>query len=181
MRRVILDTGHGQDNGIPGVYDPGARCGIYEEATYVRHLAQGVLGMLGEEAVLAPQGNLRYVRIPWQRRHVGGDDVFVSLHLNAGGGTGTEVLYSSGRPELSTHAALLSVAVASGLGLRDRGPRPDSQSVRGRVGILHHPVGIVLLLEAGFIDSPADMLALEARGAGVIAEALRTLFLRRTM
>ena len=52
-----------------------------------------------------------------------GADLFLAVHFNAGGGTGTEVWYYDGDDSARKLAAQMSVNVASALGLRDRGAK----------------------------------------------------------
>lgn len=168
---IYLDVGHGHDR-VTGRYDPGAVFGGHDEAVVVRELARGAMAVLPGVA-LAPDGSLSRARIPWQRRTLHGNDTLVSLHMNAGGGTGTEVYYSRRRPALRACAARMSAVVAAVLGLRDRGAKHDGLSRAGNLAILNgHPTATLLLLEIAFIDSPFDMIAVAERGADAVVRAL---------
>jgi N-acetylmuramoyl-L-alanine amidase len=173
---IYLDTGHGLHNARPGVYDPGATGSGTTEAEVVREVARAVLTRLAADRIpaqLAPDGNLASVRLPWQRRTLTRGDLLVSLHMNAGGGTGTEVLYSADRPALAEGAMRLSALVATGLGLRNRGAKPDTESHVGHVGILRaSDVGTTYLLEMGFIDSAEDCKVVQVFGPAAVAEAI---------
>jgi N-acetylmuramoyl-L-alanine amidase len=80
-----------------------------------------------------------------------GADIFIENHLNAGGGTGTEVLYedSRDRPE----ATAMSEALAAALKLRDRGAKRSTD-----IAVLQPHSGMVqLLIEWFFADSKKDV------------------------
>lgn len=97
---------------------------------------------------------------------IGSDGLAVSIHLNAGGGTGTEVLHYDS-PEL---AAKVSAAVATVLGVRDRGPK-DGKSI----GYINSTNAKTILIELCFIDSAEDMKKLMSKleeVAKVIAETI---------
>lgn len=72
----------------------------------------------------------------------------ISVHLNAGGGTGVEVLYYSEK-EL---AAKVSKAVAEVTGFKDRGAKQ-----RKDIGFLNSTNAPAILIEACFIDNKTDM------------------------
>ncbi len=173
---IYLDCGHGMSNRRPGVWDPGARGSGTTEAEVVRGVVAGALSQLhaaGTACDRAPDGNITDVRCPWQRRTLRDGDLFVSVHMNAGGGTGTEVLYPADRPDFATMAAALSAAVAKGLGLKDRGAKPDTDSHVGYVAVLHaSDVGTRLLVELGFLDDAEDARTVIAFGGQVLADAL---------
>lgn len=72
----------------------------------------------------------------------------VSLHLNAGGGTGVEVLYYSEK----SLAAKVSKAISDATGLRDRGPK-----IAKEIGFLNSTTAPAILIENCFIDNKKDM------------------------
>ena len=79
-----------------------------------------------------------------------GADLFIAVHLNWGGGTGTECYYHASDAGARTLAARMSANVASALGLRDRGAKTADFYV------LRKTTMRALLLEACFVDSKAD-------------------------
>lgn len=173
---MYLDTGHGLGNHRPGLWDPGAKGSGTTEAEVVRTVVAGALARLHEAGIpcdKAPDGGITAVRCPWQRRTLRDGDLFVSVHMNAGGGTGTEVLYPADRPDFAPTAAALSADVAKGLGLKDRGAKPDTDSHLGYVAVLHaSDVGTRLLVELGFVDDAEDARTVVAFGGQVLADAL---------
>ena len=80
-----------------------------------------------------------------------GIDLFVSLHLNAGGGHGTEVLYYAGDWKGHQYAARISANVAKALKLPDRGPKPNDW-----VGVICNTNPTAVLIEFCFVDTWDD-------------------------
>lgn len=78
-------------------------------------------------------------------------DLDISIHLNAGGGTGTEVWYYSGSSTGKSNAAAVSKKVADALGLRDRGAKATTG-----LYVLKHTVAPAILVECCFVDSKTD-------------------------
>lgn len=78
-------------------------------------------------------------------------DLDISIHLNAGGGTGTEVWYYSGSSTGKSKAAAVSKKVADVLGLRDRGAKATTG-----LYVLKHTVAPAILVECCFVDSETD-------------------------
>lgn len=93
-------------------------------------------------------------------------DLDISIHLNAGGGTGTEVLYTSSSGK--AWAEKVSKAVASALGLKNRGARK-----RDNLYVLNHTKSTAILVECCFVDSQTDENAWDAdKCAEAIVEAV---------
>lgn len=85
-----------------------------------------------------------------------GADLFIAVHFNAGGGTGTEVWhypYSSAK----TYAQDVSRELASALGLPNRG----AKSTTG-LYVLNHTEMPAILIEVCFVDTEADAAAWHA-------------------
>lgn len=80
-----------------------------------------------------------------------GADLFLAVHLNAGGGTGTEVWYYDGDEDARKLAARMSANVASALGLRDRGAKATRD-----LYVLRKTTMDAVLLEVCFVDSAQD-------------------------
>lgn len=76
-------------------------------------------------------------------------DIDISIHLNAGGGTGPEVwLYSD---KLNDVAARISTKIAKTFGLNDRGVKHSQ-----KLYVLRHTTAPALLVECCFVDSEKD-------------------------
>ena len=78
-------------------------------------------------------------------------DLDISIHLNAGGGTGTEVLYYSGSSEGRGMAAKVSEKVAAAFGWKDRGAK-----ARSDLYVLNNTRAVAILVECCFVDSRVD-------------------------
>lgn len=100
------------------------------------------------------------------RANAAGVDFFVSIHLNAGGGTGTEVLTTSNSGAKAI-AARTSATVAKALGLRDRG-RKD----RNNVTVIKATKMPAMLVEVCFVDTKKDAEAYWKLGAEGVALAI---------
>src|SRR5699024_137285 len=70
-------------------------------------------------------------------------------HLNAGGGTGCEVYYTSSKGK--TYAGKVSAAVAKALGIKDRGAKESDI-----LYVLNHTTAPAILVECCFVDSKTD-------------------------
>ena len=81
-------------------------------------------------------------------------DLFCSLHLNAGGGHGTEVLYYAGDSTGEWYARKISDNVARALDITDRGPKANDW-----VGVICNTNHTAVLIEFCFVDSWDDAQA----------------------
>ena len=100
------------------------------------------------------------------------DGIALSLHLNAGGGTGAECFYH--RRAIITgkkQATILMDRYHKTTGLANRGARPDTQSVDRYLYWIHKTNPWALLLEMCFIDNQKDTLYFK-NNRGRIAEAI---------
>lgn len=93
----------------------------------------------------------------WRYANARDIDLFVSLHLNAAGGTGTEVLYYQGDSTGQAYASRISEKVASALGLPNRGAKANNW-----VGVICNTNATAVLIEVCFVDRYEDYLAWSA-------------------
>ena len=159
-KRVVLDPGHGWLN------DGGASANGLREADIVLDVAQHsqrILQSYGAEVALTrtgyePNAGLEAAD---DRANAFRPDVVVSIHANAGGGTGTESCYvvdkaTSG--ESQRLASLLTAKVSERLGLRIRGNFPENQPGRrcgdGHYLYIHWMDAPAALIELAFVDGP---------------------------
>ena len=75
----------------------------------------------------------------------------VSIHLNAGGGTGIEVLYHPSSSKGKAMAKKMSAEVAEALDLKNRGAK-----ARSNLYVLNHTKAPAVLVECCFVDSKND-------------------------
>ena len=108
-------------------------------------------------------------------------DLAVSIHLNAGGGTGTECFYYRGDSKGKALAAKVSAACAKTQGIRDRGAKPDTASNVGSLGFICNTNPLAVLLEVCFVDTKTDYNAYEKTGAAAIAYAVANALVGETV
>lgn len=148
--RVCIDMGH-----TP--ISPGAS-GYLDELSCDRALGARVI------AELEARGHVVYNSTPAD--NVGGNeeinyrvryanskdlDLFVSIHLNAAGGTGTEVLYYQGDSLGQKYAARISENLANALGIPNRGAKANNW-----VGVICNTNCTAVLIEVCFVDRYED-------------------------
>lgn len=96
-----------------------------------------------------------------------GANLFIAIHFNAGGGTGTEVWHYTSSSSAKSYANKVSSAVASKLGLKNRG-------AKGSTGlyVLKHTKMTAILVEVCFVDTNADADAYNRVGYQAVAAAI---------
>lgn len=100
-----------------------------------------------------------------QRANGAGADFFVSIHFNAGGGTGTEV-FTTANSGAKDEAKRTSAAVAEVLGLTNRGHKTANYTV------LTNTRMAAILVEVCFVDTSKDAEAYRATTPEKIAQAI---------
>lgn len=88
--------------------------------------------------------------------HSSGADLFVSVHINAGGGTGIEVFHYPGSVEGEKLASKMKYYLVQQSQMVDRGIKT------GEFYVLKCTMMPAVLTENGFIDNPSDALKLGA-------------------
>ena len=83
-------------------------------------------------------------------------DYFISVHCNAGGGTGTETLIYGTGGNAEFLAKSVNDKIVNRFGLRDRGVK-----VRSDLGVLRLTNMPAILVETAFIDNKSDALLLK--------------------
>lgn len=96
----------------------------------------------------------------------GGTQLDVSIHLNAGGGTGVEVLYY----DQKQLASVISQSIATSLGIRDRGAKQ-----RKDLYFLNQTKHPAILIEVCFIDNAEDMKRLMGNMDSMVNEIVKVL------
>ena len=174
--RIFIDAGHGGQ-------DPGAVANGLRESEIVldvsRRLAE-ILRNLRIEVMLSRDIDVSLsVNQRWQMANSWGATHFISVHVNAGGGTGVETIIPTQSPNNSSRnlaenrrfASIMSNTLGSRLGLRvrrDNGVMLESETGHGTLGVLRHTAMLAVLVELAFIDSPAanpDVNILRSRRA----------------
>ena len=93
--------------------------------------------------------NATAVNARWQMANAFGADLFISIHANAGGGTGCETIFKSdiSKPIAQT----INDTYAETMGLRNRGIKP-----RTDLAVLNNTKMPAILIELAFVDAPVD-------------------------
>lgn len=155
---IILDPGHGMSNKRRGVFDPGAVYGEIREVDIAMDYANELRQMLiarGLQVVRTRRDNADPAPVD-RRDDIAvsyGGDLMISFHCNSTpGATGTEVFFRG--EDDRAMAEKLSAAVASALGLKNRGAKTEKESQHPQLAIMNF--GKCWLIELGFIDTTAD-------------------------
>ena len=100
-----------------------------------------------------------------KRANDAGADFFCSIHLNAGGGTGTEV-FTTSNSGAKDEAAATSKAVADVLGIKNRGHKTANYTVLVKTNMP------AMLVEVCFVDTAKDAEAYQRSTPEKIAAAI---------
>lgn len=182
-RRIVLDPGHGWEN------DPGATANEMREAEIaldVANRAKTILEAQGAVVGLTRTGYEPNVGLDQadDRANAFNPEVVVSIHVNAGGGTGTESCYTvdkSNSPDSQRLAGLLTTKVSQRLSLTNRGNfaenRPGQRCGNDSYLYIHWMNAPAAIIELAFVDGPPDNDVAKLRNnrqdfAQAIADAL---------
>ena len=161
MRKIIIESGH---HFKPGKQDPGAVSDGYKEAELTRHAKNSIAYHLRTlhpdvEVLLDDDEKTLSEVLKWIRNVEGNNSLIYSLHWNAASNnsaTGVEAFISDNASKKSKEMAPRIVDIVHHIsGLRSRGVKTESQSNRGRLGILNTNSPAVLI-EFAFINNPKD-------------------------
>lgn len=155
--KLCIDAGHGQDSRTPGVYDPGAVSGTFEEASIALLWANELWAAcvkLGLPVFMTRTTRLQSapLAVRVSRAELAGCTHFLSLHVNDAddaGANGVETLYR--RQESLAFAKQVQGVVLPIFRLRDRGVK-----LRPNLAVLRSGTMRSALLELGFIQSLED-------------------------
>ncbi len=94
-------------------------------------------------------------------------DLYISIHCNAGGGSGTEVYCFSKSSYAGTFAEIVQKNITQSTGLYDRGVKT------AKYYVIQNTLMPAILIETGFIDNPKDVEIISTdSGQSLIAEAV---------
>lgn len=163
--RLAIDPGHGLGNRKPGVYDGGAESHGVHEADVVLAFAltiKFIFKAAGFDVFLTRDeaSDVTPVSKRDDMAKAAGCTHFISLHLNEGGGTGTETFYRGN--EDHAWAELVNGAALRAFGLWNRGLKAEHQSQHSSLAVLDFK-GPGCLCELGFVDANKDRFILTDR------------------
>ena len=151
--KIAVDIGHNIPNnlGAKSIGDENVMVSEVGERLAVR------LRMSGYDVLMAAPVRASSVSDSLVQRvskaNGGRADLFVSIHMNAGGGSGTEVWIGSEKGRYIGDKVASSIA---GLGFRNRGVKLQGKDGKG-LYVLKHTRMTAILVEGCFVDSKSDM------------------------
>lgn len=173
---ICVSIGHGKS--AKGGYDSGALGGNYQEFKIGREIGKYIGEIFKGYACTADVINYDATlyltdRIAHVNKH--GYDLAIEIHLNAAGGTGSEVYYKHKSATGKKLAAAISKSIANTFGIRDRGAKVKINPSNGTdyFGFVRSCKCESLLIETVFIDTASDRKHVEtAAGQRQCAEAI---------
>lgn len=173
---ICISIGHGKS--AKGGYDSGALGGNYQEfkigreiGKYIGEVFKGYdckVDVINYDATLYLTERIAHVN-----KH--GYDLAMEIHLNAAGGTGSEVYYKHKSATGKKLAGAISKSIANTFGIRDRGAKVKINPSNGTdyFGFVRSCKCESLLIETVFIDTASDRKHVEsATGQRQCAEAI---------
>lgn len=173
---ICISIGHGKS--AKGGYDSGALGGNYQEfkigreiGKYIGEVFKGydcTADVINYDATLYLTDRIAHVN-----KH--GYDLAIEIHLNAAGGTGSEVYYKHKSASGKKLAGAISKSIANTFGIRDRGAKVKINPANGTdyFGFVRSCKCESLLIETVFIDTASDRKHVEtAAGQRQCAEAI---------
>lgn len=173
---ICISIGHGKS--AKGGYDSGALGGNYQEFKIGREIGKYIgevfKGYDCKADVINYDATLYLTeRIAYVNKH--GYDLAMEIHLNAAGGTGSEVYYKHKSATGKKLAGAVSKSIANTFGIRDRGAKVKINPANGTdyFGFVRSCKCESLLIETVFIDTASDRKHVEsATGQKQCAEAI---------
>lgn len=173
---ICVSIGHGKS--ANGGYDSGALGGNYQEFKIGREIGKYIGEIFKGYACTADVINYDATlyltdRIAHVNKH--GYDLAIEIHLNAAGGTGSEVYYKHKSATGKKLAGAISKSIANTFGIRDRGAKVKINPANGTdyFGFVRSCKCESLLIETVFIDTASDRKHVEtAAGQRQCAEAI---------
>lgn len=174
--KICISIGHGKS--ARGGYDSGALGGNYQEFKIGREIGKYIgeifKGYDCKADVINYDATLYLTeRIAHVNKH--GYDLAMEIHLNAAGGTGSEVYYKHKSSTGKKLAAAISKSIANTFGIRNRGAKVKINPSNGTdyFGFVRSCKCESLLIETVFIDTASDRKHVEtAAGQRQCAEAI---------
>lgn len=173
---ICISIGHGKS--AKGGYDSGALGGNYQEFKIAREIGKYIgevfkgydctADVINYDATLYLTERIAHVN-----KH--GYDLAMEIHLNASGGTGSEVYYKHKSATGKKLAGAISKSIANTFGIRDRGAKVKINPSNGTdyFGFVRSCKCESLLIETVFIDTASDRKHVEtAAGQRQCAEAI---------
>ena len=159
-KKICIIVGHGKSKS--GGYDSGAvsRDGKYEEFRIAKEIAKYAADYLGC-SLMNYEGNL-YLTDRIKAVNRADYDFVAEIHLNAGGGKGTEVFYYNGSPTGRKAAEAITAEIAKEFTVPDRGAKVRlGKNGKDYFAIIRDTKPTAILVETLFIDNDAELTLLK--------------------
>ena len=152
---ICFIVGHGKSKS--GGYDSGAVFGSWHEFKIAREIGKYAtdyynLNYAETADLMNYNGNL-YLSERITLANKNKYDFIAEIHLNAGGGYGSEVYYAKKSAKGKSIAAAISKKIALALGIKDRGAKIRTGSSGDYFGIIRQTSAEAVLVECAFIDT----------------------------
>lgn len=159
MPKICFIIGHGKSRS--GGYDPGACAGGHQEYRIAKEIAEHAQAYYNanyaEQADIMNQNADLYLTDRIKAVNAADYDFIAEIHLNAGGGTGTECYYHVGGGEGKKYAEAITAAISEAFGVKNRGAKVKTNSAgKDYFAIIRETSCTAVLVETLFIDS-ADL------------------------
>lgn len=159
--KIFIDAGHNDSGWNTGAVGNGMREQdiVYEVSKNLEDILKNDfelrLSRPTKDTILGTN-NTTAINTRWQMSNAWGADYFISIHANAGGGTGAETYYF--RDDSLNFARSIQDIYSSEMGLRNR--RTERRNNLAVIRNTNHPS---ILLELGFIDNIQDAVILRTK------------------
>lgn len=182
--RIAVSAGHNVY--VNGIFDPGATRNPYIEAEITKETVSILIPMLraqGHEVIDVTPYNEKFAsskahhELRCSRVDTFKADIFLDIHINAGGGTGVEIWVYSKKSKACPYAEKVADNISKDMNLSNRGVRekPSYWSV----SLCKAPA---MIIEGAFIDNKSDMEKLTPeKYARAIAKAFGEMKEERTI
>ncbi|MCR5151445.1 MAG: N-acetylmuramoyl-L-alanine amidase [Clostridiales bacterium] len=155
-KKIAISVGHGKNSA--GKYDPGALSSDkkYHEHKIAREIAKYAAkylhcDLINYDGTLSLSERIRRV-------NSGGYDFAAEIHLNAGGGTGTETFYYHNSPTGKRAAKGICREISGSLGVKNRGDKVRLNNAgKDWFGFIRQTKPCAVLIETVFIDCDSDL------------------------
>lgn len=160
--KICIIVGHGKSSS--GGYDSGAvsKDGKFHEFKIAKEIAKECADYLNAnydiKADLMNYDGSLYLTDRIKKVNASDYDFIAEIHLNAGGGTGTEVFYYHGSPTSKKYAEAISKSIADTFGITNRGAKVRlNDNGKDYFAIIRDTKPTAVLVETVFIDTASDL------------------------
>lgn len=153
-KNICILVGHGKS--ASGGYDSGAVSGGYHEFRIAREIARHAADYLGCD-LMNYNGDL-YLTDRIKKVNKSNYDFIAEIHLNAAGGTGTEVYYYHDSPTGLKASTEICKNISEALSVGNRGPKVRlGKNGKDYFAVIRQTKPCAVLVETVFIDNPNDL------------------------